>query len=202
MDRVLINGVAFRFQAYPTFILHDLELQNISQDVKYFRALGPSLNKIEVVFPKGAHVPPELGDAMREGKIGFDRITNNPLLPVDRGIGMYAPPVQYTFVPTCLTAADCKAIVVDLDHDGFNDVIIISDLHKQNNHIPFNATLLKTDGKTWTVKANVALCKEIVPDLAKARIEIKPSSWGTLKLGENRYPVVPNLRCNNGTQLL
>lgn len=202
MDHLRINGRAFRFEAYPKFVGSTPVTHFGDRYRKYLPIIGASLDHVEILFPKGAQLPADLGRAMTRDQIGFERITNNPMLPIDRGNGPVVPPASYTFAPGCPTAKDCKAVILDLDHDGFNEVIFINDPRPGDEFTPFDATLFKTDGKTWTVKANVELCKEIVPGLAKAKIEVKSSSWGTLRLGDNRYPVISNPWCDNGVQLL
>jgi hypothetical protein len=194
-DIVRINGIAFRFVAYPAYP-HAFRPSGTVQPPAMgglMRPLGAFIDEVPVLYPKGARIPADLGAALKSGMVDTAPLASNPPQPLPAIFGRLNAFPGYPGPARCESAKDCRAIVADLDHDGRDDVVLISNLASG-----YEATLLKSDGKIWRVISNTELCADIVPDLDKAKIEILPSRWGMIRLGQNLYPVGNNPGCRTG----
>ncbi len=196
MDIIRINGGDFHFMSQPGYSFGRATDPHPPQR-GFLKVLSAALPQVSVVYPKGASLPRGLAAALSSGTVGFAPRAGNPPLP-NPFAGNGPPAIAYPQAPLCVRPSDCRAIVADLDHDGRDEVIVIADPSPGADFPPFRATLLKNDGRTWHVVANVDLCKEIVPDLARATIVIHPSRWRSIRLGRNIYPIGENPYCDNG----
>ncbi len=193
MDDLVVNGTSFHFVNHPHYAYWP---EHPNYAASQMKGLGVFAGRVPVVLPKDGRVPADLIAALRSGTVTLTPLTGNPPLPtppVTKG-----PWIDYTRPPLCQDATTCRAIVADLDHDGHDDVILIGDPDPADAQRPFDATLLKNEGGTWRVMANIELCRDIVPDIAKAKFELVAAKHSIIRLGENRYPLEWNPGCAQG----
>ncbi len=126
--------------------------------------------RVPVLFPYQDYIPADFFTALRAGAIS--------LSPTPAPLSGVKPHATYAGLPPCFGSQnilDCTAIVADLDHDGHEDVIIVS--REPAPGIPGRhmATLFMNHQGHWQVVANRAVC---MPDnLYKSKIHVMPSGW-------------------------
>ena len=128
------------------------------------------MRRVPVLFPYQGYVPSSFMNALHTGAIGL-MATPDPLSNVK-------PHVTYAGLPPCFAShdiLDCTAIVADLDHDGQDDVIIVSREPAPGLPGRHMATLFMNHQGRWQVVANRPVC---MPDnLYGSKIHVTPSGW-------------------------
>lgn len=143
-DVVRIDGTDFHFDNYPDFrrpafgpakTMHALAAE--------MQPLGAHLDAIPVVFPQGGRLPDGLGRAMAAGQIDFARRVANPLPPGASSPYPVAVEPARAHPSPCRQVETCRAIVADLDHDGHDEVILLSNGPSSERFVPGDGTLFK-----------------------------------------------------------
>jgi len=194
-DSVFIDGYAFQlmgFRQYAPFT----ETSGQKPSNALMKPMAAFIGQVPVIYPKDGRIPANLADGLKRG-VEFQTLSRNPLLRVDYGSPRLSRPgrPQYSQPVVCDAANLCRAIVADLNHDGRDDIILIT-LPSNKDASPV-ASLIMDEGKNWRLMSNVELCRNIIPDIDKAKIEFERAKWGLIRLGEDLYPTWPVPHCEH-----
>ncbi len=125
--------------------------------------------RVPVLFPYPGYVPSSFMTALHTGAISL-MATPDPISNVKAH-------ATYAGLPPCFAShdiLDCTAIVADLDHDGQEDVIIVSRERVRDIAGLHMATLFMNRQGHWQVVANRPVC---MPDnLYAAKIHVTPGA--------------------------
>ena len=126
--------------------------------------------RVPVLFPYQGYVPADFMTALHTGAIS--------LMPTADPLSRFKTHITYAGLPPCFAShdiLDCTAIVADLDHDGHDDVVIVSREPVPGLPGRHMATLFMNHQGHWQVVANRPVC---MPDnLYAAKIHVTPSGW-------------------------
>ena len=136
--------------------------------------------RVPVLFPYQGYVPSSFMAALHTGAISL-MATPDPISNVK-------PHTTYAGLPPCFAShdiLDCTAIVADLDHDGQDDVIIVSRERVNGTANLHMATLFMNHQGRWQVVANRPVC---MPDnLYAAKIHVTPGDWHGMMFADRPY---------------
>ncbi len=165
------------------------------------RGLRAALAEMPVIYPVNGKLPANVAQSLAAGPIAPVRLSNNPLIPQSLGDMHKTPPAQYTQLGPVADGLFSRLILADLDHDGVPEVIVVTDPDPRNKYSPYQAALLKRDGKGWRIAANALLCKEAVGQIDPKTISFAKSPARVIRLGGNVYPTAPIRYCDNGVRI-
>lgn len=139
--------------------------------------------RVPVLFPYQGYIPADFMTALHKGAIS--------LMPTPGAQPEFSKHITYAGLPPCFAShdiLDCTAIVADLDHDGHDDVIIVSREPAPGLPGRHMATLFMNRQGHWQVVANRAVCMS--DNLYAAKIHVKPGGWRAAMF--NGQPYVPD----------
>jgi hypothetical protein len=136
--------------------------------------------RVPVLFPYQGYVPNSFMTALHTGAISL-MATPDPISNVK-------PHTTYAGLPPCFGShdiLDCTAIVADLDHDGQDDVVIVSREPVSGAPGRHIATLFMNHQGHWQVVANRLVC---MPDnLYGSKIHVTSSGWHAMMFAGEPY---------------
>ncbi len=136
--------------------------------------------RVPVLYPYQGYVPTEFFAALRNRAISLGPVYNPQS---DAG----AHP-KYAGLPPCFAShdiLDCDAIVADIDHDGHQDVVIVSREILPGAGGRRMATLMMMQRGRWQVVANRPVC--MPANLYGAKIKVAPSGWHAILFAGRTY---------------
>ena len=179
-DRVDVNGREVNF--FSSTLCTSTENTVADPHDRFSDVAGEATRiwRVPVLFPYQGYVPSSFMTALHTGSISL-MATPDPMSNVKAH-------TTYAGLPPCFAShdiLDCTAIVVDLDHDGQDDVIIVSRERVRDIAGLHMATLFMNHQGHWQVVANRPVC---MPDnLYAAKIHVTPGAWHAVMFAGRPY---------------
>lgn len=194
-DTALINGYAFQLMGYRQYAPFS-EMAGQKPSNALMKPMAAFIDQVPVIYPRDGRIPAHFTEGLKRG-VEFQTLSRNPLLRVNYGSPRFSQPgrPQYSQPVVCRTANSCRAIVADLNHDRRDDIILIA--LPSDKSASSMASLIMDEGRNWRVMSNVELCRDIIPDIDKAKIEFERTRWGLIRLGDDLYPTWPVPHCEH-----
>jgi len=169
-DRIDIDGLEVNFFSATLCTKTDNRVTDPHDRFADVAGEATRMGRVPVLFPYQGYVPADFMTALHTGAIS--------LMPTADPLSQSKVHVTYAGLPPCFAShdiLDCTAIVADLDHDGHDDVVIVSREPVPGLPGRHMATLFMNHQGRWQVVANRPVC---MPDnLYAAKIHVTPSGW-------------------------
>jgi len=169
-DRIDIDGLEVNFFSATLCTKTDNTVTDPHDRFADVAGEATRMWRVPVLFPYQGYVPADFMTALHTGAIS--------LMPTADPLAQFKTHITYAGLPPCFAShdiLDCTAIVVDLDHDGHDDVIIVSREPLPGAPGKHMATLFMSHHGHWQVVANRPVC---MPDnLYRSKIHVTPSGW-------------------------
>ena len=142
----------------------------------------------------GAEMPLSLSNAIATGQVLADRLSGNNMVwgkeETEPSPPTYVSP-NYVALPNCPgepTKPSCRLLLMDMDHDGENEVLVIDDdlVTDQTHYHP--VSLFKFDGRHWHAAAEGKLCEEW-GEPAKMTFQTVKPDWLAMHVNGHDMPI-------------